>query len=462
MDVPGGAVSRDAVIVIPGIMGSALVEVESGDTLWGLDEPGWLLNAWTSGTALRRLAVTDEERAGQVGRIRPAGLLRFPAFAPVLKGFEPYTELVAGIGRVLAHPDALCEFSYDWRLSVEYNAGELEKLVRWLLPRWRAHPEGSADAKVVLVAHSMGGLIARYFTQVLDGASDVRTMVTLGTPYYGAVKAAYILNSGRGAPVPLPRKRLRDLVRHMPGLYDLLPFYRCVDEGDTARRLEPADVADIGGDADLAAESLARHTELMAGEARSLRLLVGVEQPTMQSLSVDGGVVRALMHTCFTDKTGRITERRDLGGDGTVFRRAAAAFDLSPGTLPQSHGAVAATEEAIAYVRDVLTNDTAGPPLGPAAIGVDVPDVVSAAEPVTITVTGTEASGTSCRVVDTFTGRQVAWPPLLLQDGVVTATVELPEPGVYRVEVKGGGGSAVTQQVMTVSPADYVPAGADE
>lgn len=462
MDGPGGAVSRDAVVVLPGIMGSSLVEAESGDVLWGLDDAGWLINAWTTGTALRRLAVTDDERTGRTGRIRAVGLLRFPAFAPVLKGFEPYTALLTGIGRVLAHPDALCEFPYDWRLSVQHNAGELGRRVKWHLDRWRAHPAGSADAKVVLVAHSMGGLVARYFTQVLGGESDVRMTVTLGTPYYGAVKAAYILTSGRGTPVPLPHRRLRHLVRNMPGLHDLLPFYRCVDDGETARWLLPEDVADLGGDADLAAASHHRHDQLMDGPARSLRLLVGVEQPTMQSLSVDGGVATPFRHTCITDQTGRIQRREDLAGDGTVFRRAAAAFDLPAGTLPQSHGAIAATEEAVSCVRDVLTNDTAGPPLGLGEIGIDVPDVMSVAEPLRITVTGTEASGTSCRVFDAFTQRQVAWPPLQELGGVVTASVDLPGPGVYRVEVKGGGASAVTEQVMAVAPEDYVLEGADE
>ena len=453
MDVVG-AVSRDAVIVIPGIMGSSLVDVESRDVLWGLDDARWWVSAWTTGTALRRLAVTDDERAGRTDRIQATGLLRFPAFAPVLKGFEPYTKLLTGIGRVLAHPDALCEFPYDWRLSVEHNASELGRLVDRHLSMWRAHPSGSADAKVVLVAHSMGGLVARYFTQVLGGASDVRTTITLGTPYYGAVKAAYILSSGRG--VPVPRKRLRKLVQHMPGLYDLLPFYRCVDEGETARWLQPEDIAGLEGDRELASESFERHKRLMAGDAGSLRLLIGVEQPTMQSLSVRDGVLTPLRHTCITDQAGVIKERLDLAGDGTVFRRSAAGFGLSPGTLPQSHGAVAATEEAISHVRDVLTNDTAGPPLGPGEIGIDVPDVVSAAEPLTITVTGADATGTSCRVVDAFTRWQVAVPPLQRREGVVTASVVLGEPGVYRVEVKGGGASAVTEQVLAVTPEDYV------
>ncbi len=445
--------THDAVIIIPGIMGSTLVDAESRETLWGLNKAGWWVSAWTTGDALKRLAVTDQERNGAVGRIRAGSLLRFPAFAPILQGFEPYTDLVAGIGRVVADRDAIREFPYDWRLSIEHNAGELAKAATCHLKRWRAHPQGSADAKLVLVAHSMGGLIARYYTHVLGAGGDVRTTVTLGTPYYGSVKAAHILASGRGAPLPLPHRRLRRLSATMPGLYDLLPFYRCLDEGTTARRLTAADVAGLGGDLDLATESITRHECLMSGPAGDLRLLVGTDQPTMQSMSVTGGVLTPLMHTCHVDDQGRVVRREDLAGDSTVFRRAAAGFDLPPSTLPQSHGALASTEEAISHVRDVLTNDTAGPPLGGLTrIGVDVPDVISVDQVLTITVTGAQPAGTSCRIVDVFTNRLVALPPLQRQDGVTTASAVLSRPGVYRVEIKGGSASAVTQQLMAIPP----------
>ena len=44
----GGARTRDAVVVVPGIMGSALVEAESGETLWGFDQADSWVNAWTT------------------------------------------------------------------------------------------------------------------------------------------------------------------------------------------------------------------------------------------------------------------------------------------------------------------------------------------------------------------------------------------------------------------------------
>ena len=441
----------DAVIIIPGIMGSALVDSESQQTLWGLNHVDWYVKAWTTGHSLDLLAVTEDELGGKVGRVRPAGLFRFPAFAPLLHGFEPYTGLVGGVTRVVAHPDALCEFSYDWRLSIEHNAKELAKAADRHLTRWRVHPQGSRDAQLVLVAHSMGGLVARYLTSVLGAAADVRATVTLGTPFFGAVKAAFILSTGRGAPVPLPRARLKRMTRTMPGLHDLLPFYRCVDDGASARLLTAGDVAALGGSHELAAQAMARHTLLMAGPHTTLRPLVGVEQPTMQSLTLRQGVVEPQFYACETGPAGGLS-RVNRAGDSTVYRGAAAAFGLSPATLPQSHGALAQTEEAISHVRDVLTNDAAGPPLGLTVIGIDVPDLVTVEEPFPVTVSVDDPAGVSCRVFDAFSDRQVSWPPLLRKDGAVVAEVELPRPGVFRVEVKGGGSSAVSQQVMALPP----------
>src|SRR5215475_2818401 len=177
-----------------------------------------------------------------------AGLLRAPAWAPWLAGVEPYVDLVEGVTGVVGDPAAVLEFGYDWRLPVQHHAARLAECANRHLDDWLAHPRheqaravrpDGRPGRLVLVAHSMGGL-------------GVRAVVTLGTPFEGAAKAAVILNSGRGGPVPLPRRRMRRLAATMPGVHELLPTYRSVDEGDGVRRLTPADVAGLGGDPDLA------------------------------------------------------------------------------------------------------------------------------------------------------------------------------------------------------------------
>ena len=53
---------------------------------------------------------------------------------------------------------------------------------------WRAR-SGNKDAKLVLVGHSMGGLVSRYFLEVLGGWLHTRSLFTLGTPHRGAVSS---------------------------------------------------------------------------------------------------------------------------------------------------------------------------------------------------------------------------------------------------------------------------------
>lgn len=140
--------SHDAVVVVPGIMGSELVDVTTGRTLWGLADPNWYVSAWTTGQGLRNLHVSDPDPAVERRRVRATRLLRFPAFMPVLSGLEPYTRLMERVGEVVRHPEALRAFAYDWRLPVAYNAALLAKAIEAQLTawRWRAESRGPGGA----------------------------------------------------------------------------------------------------------------------------------------------------------------------------------------------------------------------------------------------------------------------------------------------------------------------------
>ncbi|MFY9808815.1 MAG: alpha/beta fold hydrolase [Pseudonocardiaceae bacterium] len=52
--------------------------------------------------------------------------------------------------------------------------------------------EATSAEQVHVVGHSLGGLVARYYVQRLNGDARVHTLVTLGTPHHGT-KAAYLL-----------------------------------------------------------------------------------------------------------------------------------------------------------------------------------------------------------------------------------------------------------------------------
>ncbi|WSQ12379.1 hypothetical protein OG604_34030 [Streptomyces sp. NBC_01231] len=451
----GGETPRchDAVVVVPGIMGSELVSRDTGETLWGMRDLRWYVRAWTRKSSLRALQLTDAELSGRYGRVQATGLLRFPAFAPVLQGFEPYSRLLHEIKSVVIHPEAVVEFPYDWRLPVTHNARLLADTVHRLHTAWAARTTRLDEPNVVIVAHSMGGLLTRHLGNIPGALDPVRRIVTLGTPYYGSVKAAVAMNSGRGQPVPLPRKRFRDLAVGLPGLYDLLPRYRCVDSGSTAERLHPTDVALLGGDVELARQAEQRHADVASTALDDLIQVVGAHQPTAQSITIRDGVALPHNYTCrpVTGERTPAVDRVDLGGDGTVSRESAQLHSISVTPLAQTHGAVATSLETCLLVQDALTRRDTGPWQGAGTVGIDVPDLVLPETPFVVRLDGVDhPRDVACRIEDASTGRTVAVPRVVSTDSHVSVSVGLNLPGMYRILVTGGGASS-TSQIFVVS-----------
>ena len=130
--------------------------------------------------------VEDLEDGVQASRLAPDAHL-----IPGLWKIDGYDKLVSRLQqlpRVDFHP-----FPYDWRRDNRVAARRLEvQAGAWLAERRRDDP----DARLVLVAHSMGGLIARYYLEVLGGWQDTRFLLTFGTPFRGSPNAVGFLAHG--------------------------------------------------------------------------------------------------------------------------------------------------------------------------------------------------------------------------------------------------------------------------
>ncbi|GAA2339019.1 hypothetical protein GCM10010170_020890 [Dactylosporangium salmoneum] len=346
----------DAIIAVPNILGSELVEVETGRVLWGAADPAWYVRALTTGSVLRSLAMTEDELAGRPGRVRPTRLLRAPAMLPVLSAIEPYTHLLRTLRRVVRHPDAVLEFPYDWRLSVAANARELAHAAELHLDRWRTHPQGSTSARLVLIGHGMGGLIARAFTATLGDDSEVALTIGIGVPYSGTVAALRLLTGG-GAGVPVTRDHLRAF-SGLPGIYDLLPTYRCVVDGSGVRDLTPHDVASSGGDRQLAVAALGAGRERRLLGGGPVMNIIGVGQPTPQSVRIESEQLTVYKFLPTDDGT-----QFDHGGDGVVPRFSAAlpGDEGSRMYVESTSAAMCKSEDVLASIRARLTERPIGP-----------------------------------------------------------------------------------------------------
>src|SRR5262245_43468345 len=186
------------------------------------------------------------------------------------------------------------ELPYDWRRDNRVAARTLQRdSAQWLRLRRATHP----DAKLVLVAHSMGGLVARYYLEVLGGWRDTRKLITFGTPYRGSLNAVdFVANGIRKA---FGLVDLTDLMCSFTSVHQLLPIYPCLDTGaEKLTRLEDIPIAlpRLTSEQVAAArgfhreieEAVARHHDDAAYRSRGYRVkpVIGIEQPTYQSAIV--------------------------------------------------------------------------------------------------------------------------------------------------------------------------------
>ncbi|MEU0698110.1 alpha/beta fold hydrolase [Streptomyces niveus] len=107
------------------------------------------------------------------GRSRPPVLL--------LHGFVDNRSVFVLLRRSLAR--------HGWRHLESLNFSPLTSDIRLAAEVLGRHIEEicarTGHREVDIVGHSLGGLIARYYVQRLDGDTKVRTLVTMGTPHAG-------------------------------------------------------------------------------------------------------------------------------------------------------------------------------------------------------------------------------------------------------------------------------------
>ncbi len=195
-------------IIIHGLMGSTLVDKQSGVELW----PGPLRNlALSQYRELSRLPVPDSDAKPRADA-QPGGLITdiagtdfYGALLNTLETVGRYTrsrpgEVVNGDDRRRYYV-----FLYDWRDSNTITASKLHAFIEQIRKDY-ADPALRFD----IIAHSNGGLVASYYLRygprdVLDeptllpwneGEQRVRRLVLLGTPNLGAVQSIQRLMSG--------------------------------------------------------------------------------------------------------------------------------------------------------------------------------------------------------------------------------------------------------------------------
>lgn len=440
----------DLIIFVPGIMGSALGRSDGSGArdVWNAT-PGVLARGLVAvGTTLEQLALPEglgDTAPDEPAALHPTGLLL---------GWQLWPGFYAGPGYGAVHQDLLRRgrdqervrfFAYDWRLSNRYTAARLAEFVRHAVTRWRDRT-GQPGARAVLVAHSMGGLVARYYLEAMAGHTDgyVRRLITLGTPHSGSVKAVQVLTGGPTALSGRWRRALTASARTMPSMWQLLPTWHCVARGhDEPVRLIDVDLPGLDDPVcrDRIRDAARFHDEIARAVADggprdyTLHVHAGTRQPTYQSLSMDGGAL--VFH-----RTQRGT---DYSGDGTVPRFAAVPpewrDDAQAHVGADRHGAI----PNVAHVREQVWASANVIDLGavmapPVELGLDVPEIAGAGDPFPIRVSADRPHlRLIVRIRHTTDDAVVAERPMTSDGTGGYSAMMRPPPGVWRLEVTTAG-----------------------
>jgi pimeloyl-ACP methyl ester carboxylesterase len=112
-------------------------------------------------------------------------------FTPGVKQYDQLTQAFKDIG--LVENEDFFIAHYDWRRSNEDSSRD------YLVPVIDKALEHSQTGKVDIVAHSMGGLVARSYIQGMSYRNDVDQFILLGTPNFGS-SDVYTLWEGGDVP----------------------------------------------------------------------------------------------------------------------------------------------------------------------------------------------------------------------------------------------------------------------
>lgn len=218
------------VVFIPGILGS---EISLSKTLERIWPPSVGLDFLEDLEALKLEKPRNDSFANSV--LWKNG--DSPIYQPledyhIENGFISFREIVASNRSQLTQNFLLNEdfevvpdffpFPYDWRQSIDSHVDALDEYIKGIS---KLH----GDIKVNIIAHSMGGLIARRYL-ISKGHDKVEKLATIGTPFLGAPKTVRSLLEGRlfedlGLPIVdlIANDVFLETSRTFPSVHQLLP-----------------------------------------------------------------------------------------------------------------------------------------------------------------------------------------------------------------------------------------------
>ncbi len=198
------AVKNVPVILVPGILGTEMWN--GNDKIWADS-----LELLTPSDNFMNILTMNPDGIISDNQITIGDILRSAPFIDI------FTGLISQLsGSEYTEDTDLFVAPYDWRLDVGISSGDLKTKIDTVKNQ-------TGSNKVDIVAHSLGGLLAKQY--ILDNdASSINKLIFLGTPHLGATKAAKALLFGDNLNIRvLNAERVKYISQNMLSVYELLP-----------------------------------------------------------------------------------------------------------------------------------------------------------------------------------------------------------------------------------------------
>lgn len=224
-------VEQPPVVLVHGIMGSLLTDQRSGKEVWY----GSVFRLATSNYQDVAYEIDPVSLEPLPSPLVPTGLAEQAAgrdyYGRILRTLEQagrFERVAPGTERAPGSRSYYV-FLYDWRQDNVRSAAQLGRFIDRI-----RKDHGNPQLKVDIIAHSMGGLIVRYFLRfgsedvtgdnrlqvTLAGVDRVRRVILLGTPNLGSAQALHAFIHGRKIGL---RSLPTDALASMPSVYQTFP-----------------------------------------------------------------------------------------------------------------------------------------------------------------------------------------------------------------------------------------------
>ena len=295
---------------VPGIMGSKLVNKKTRAPVWSLDMHMLTRALYRDPRSLRAdLEATEVIRVADL-RVLGLRLRRLPIYGKLL-------DFLSAIPKSTFIP-----FPYDWRQSVATTA---DLLAQDILKK------GPVATEIFIVAHSMGGLVAKLAVDRLHETPMSRkapTVIALGSPFKGSAKAFRTLKYGepdvhwvlkrwfnlltvqKVGMANLSPALLREVLTTFQSIYELVPSDEILDYAGQLLHAFDERIPWPQASAPYIRHARGVHKSIARNHTTQMHTIYSFRTPTH-------------VHYGLTDNFEIADVRREGGGDGTVWQGSA-------------------------------------------------------------------------------------------------------------------------------------------